>query len=70
MAAETKIMKFYSDSAFSHFKDAAEWRHASNFMEINDAKLEIEFRGDVDPVLIQMGEQAGGRWNYKRKEQE
>lgn len=66
--AKTRIIKFYSDSAFSHFKDAAEWRHAENCMSINDAKLEIEFSGDIDPVLVDIGRQDGGIWDYKKKD--
>lgn len=62
MAEKTRVIKFYSDSAFSHFKDAAEWRHAENYMKINDAKLEIEFRGDIDGVLVGQGSDWGGVW--------
>lgn len=68
MATKTRIIKFYSDSAFAHFKDAAEWRHTANNMVIDDRKLEIEFTGNIDPVLEGIGQQDGGVWDYKRKD--
>ena len=70
MAADKiRIIKFNSDSAFSHFKDAAEWRHTANNMTINEAKLEIEFRGDMDTVLFEQATDMGGYW-VKKKEDE
>ena len=68
MAEKIRIIKFNSDSAFSHFKDAAEWRHAANYMTINDAKLEIEVRGDIDPVLFGQATDMGGYWVKKKED--
>lgn len=68
MADKVRIIKFNSDSAFSHFKDAAEWRHTANNMTINDAKLEIEFRGGMDPVLEAQATDMGGYWIKKKDE--
>lgn len=66
---KVRIIKFNSDSAFSHFKDAAEWRHSADHMKINDAKLEIEFHGDMDGVLFAQATDMGGYW-VKKKEDE
>lgn len=60
---KTRTIKFYADSNFAHFKDAAEWRHAANRMVINVKKLEIEFTGDIDPILVQQGKSFGGDWD-------
>lgn len=60
--ADTRTIKFHSDTQFAFFKDAAEWRHASNYMTIRDSKLEIEFRGVIDPVLVNQGTSLGGEW--------
>ena len=66
MAAKNRIIKFNSDSAFSHFKDAAEWRHSADHMIINDTKLEIEFVGEMDAVLFGQATQMGGYWVTKK----
>ncbi len=68
MAEKIRIIKFNSDSAFSHFKDAAEWRHTTNNMKINEAKLEIEFRGEMDAVLHAQATDMGGYWVKKKED--
>lgn len=58
----TRTIKFYSDSNFAHFKDAAEWRHASNRMAVDDKKLTITFEGAIDAILVSQGRDFGGEW--------
>lgn len=59
---KTKTAKFYSDSNFAHFLDAAEWRHAANYMTVDRSKLEIVFKGAIDPVLEDQCTAFGGVW--------
>lgn len=62
MSKQTQTIKFDSDSNFSHFVDAAQWRHAENYMDVRPHRLEIEFMGDIDPVLVGQGKDFGGVW--------
>lgn len=63
MSRPSRTVKFKSDSAFAHFKDAAEWRHAANYMEVKSSTLEITFFGTIDQVLVEQGRDMGGDWS-------